>query len=207
MGYLLFGDSARVWSFFREHTGLEDLKTCLILTHEKGIPYKVEDLSPLSQYIAETAAFCKYCIIPDADCLTEVCQNKLLKAIEDSDVEFFLFAYTDIFLPTIKSRLQVHWLTQADRSFRFFDDLKKREDILLRCPLDDKGYILPVSVYEFIAQTEQIFLDAFTCPLSAVSSLWNELERVHVTCLCEDYLHRRVPLTRDDLFAFLVQII
>ena len=206
MGAIFYtSDKEAAWVFLSEHYKV-DRKRCLILEREDDREYKVADLHSLTEYSADLTEFQKVCIIPDADFLSEIVQNKLLKLIEDSDVDFYLFSSSaDQLLPTIKSRLCQFYIENGQANFSYFSGLTGRREILGRVPVHKKEYKMPLSAVDFIRNTEEVFLSAYIHPEN-VSGLWSEDEIYEVCSICEEY-EKKPLLTKDDLFSFLISVI
>lgn len=227
-GYLIIGGSKESveQTIERYAVPLSEIRTSgygLVLSKESK-QYTVSDLAPLHDFILEACPHERYCIIPDADTLTPVVQNKLLKMLEDSSVVFFLIAKSGTsFLPTVKSRLITLQLPEPCMySFtHLFQGLNSRKELFTRMHLEkekDPQHIFnTIEPTRFFMETEELFLRAIgymewkeACEneelLKSITSLWTTSESLSNVCnICESYA-KKTDITKDDFFVFAAEI-
>lgn len=227
-GYLIIsGSQEKAWEMV-EHlamprTELEKNGYSLILNHEKQ-NYTVSDLEPLKMFLVEEMDHEKFCVIPDAERLTELLQNKLLKALEDSEVIFFLLSSSEqMMLPTVRSRLQCIRLhtegTETERVDSLFSKLRKRKDLFellhIATDKDKECMFYYMDIYGFFHAVEELFMELYvflswkdtaTDVLNNISQYWSTPDEAMQVCqICEEY-GKKSNLKAEDLFIFIAEI-
>lgn len=118
---------------FAQILQVKDLENCayyLELRNEKNSNYKLEDIKPLAQFLQTPAPHnaAKICFIWDADLLSTISSNKLLKIFEEASENIFIFLHTSNpsqILPTIQSRaitLHLKEMSKQEYEPRSLDD-------------------------------------------------------------------------------------
>lgn len=227
-GYLITGNMSNAWSIIEEYSEpkhiLENSGYCIILKpEENGKNYTVSDLDQLFQFLPDAMSHQKYCIIPNAETLSEILQNKLLKSLEDSSTIFFLVTNNEhAMLSTVKSRLVKIRLpyqppAESEMVANMFSSINKREDMLVYLDMDaDKNaesLFNTMNPHLFIQEVEKVFLKLLghyswgeSC-IPSMEKLWNNADSCIKACsICERY-EKLTTLTKDYFFVFIAELI
>lgn len=185
----------------------------LLLRPAEGKNYRVEDLETLFVFAADTLnlRLSRYCVIENAEFLTEIVQNKLLKILEDGDIIFFLIAPdSSVFLDTVRSRLIT--ITGSSRrkvsQLEQFRGLNRRTDLFFRLHLmekDNENAFFSMSMPDFLLGVQQMFLGSLTEDSMNLGKLWSAEARISIISICGKYLSLS-SLTKEDLFNFIAHI-
>jgi len=184
MNYLIVGCSDEN-AFRHAHTQVGDYQTLFLSPEDEK--YKVADLQSVYSFLEEAGE--KAVVIEKSETLSEACQNKLLKVLEDGGADFFLFASSkEPFLPTVLSRVQL-----------IYEGVQKREisydNLLLSV---QKG----MDVRAFILDVEHHFLDVLS---GESGSCLQGAAALKVCDFCEKYLQKK-NLAYYDAVAFAIRI-
>ena len=233
-GYLLTGGNSDChWDFVLQRTDcsrqdLERYGFGLVLELPQGqSQYTVADMEPLLQFSVDSMEHEKYCVISDASLMTEVVQNKLLKLLEDSNIQFYLFAVNPSkILPTVRSRLIVINMDgencEGERVNRLFSELPSRKELFYRLHMakekDQEHAFFGMNVPLFISEVENLFLLLIgylswgECSdkeeiLKGMSKLWQTPDMAVRACgICEKH-QGKANYTKDDLFVFIAELV
>lgn len=233
-GYLLTGgNNDCYWDFVLQQTDCskQDLERHgfgLVLELEKEQnQYVVANMEPLMQFSVDSMGHDKYCVITDADFMSDVVQNKLLKLLEDSDIMFFLFAVNPSrILPTVRSRLMTVNMAVVGngrkRVEELFAGLADRKELFYRMHMakekDTEHAFFGMNVPVFISEVENLFLlligylswgesSGKEDILKGMSRLWQTPEQAVKACdVCEKH-QKKANYTKDDLFVFVAELV